>query len=112
VRTPAIGARALLFLAASLAGAMLVGCGDDTQALPTDAGGDGHRPDAQADAQPDAQPGDAGNGGEGGDGACNYAAFVLGLIANHTNGTDQPSTDLGQSCVDDQNQTEFQSLFP
>lgn len=107
MKTTAIGARALLFLAASLAGAVLVGCGDDTQgALPKDGGGDAQQPDASL------VDGGGGEGGEGGDAACNYATFVLGLINNHTNGTDQPSTDLGQTCVDDQNQTEFQSLFP
>jgi hypothetical protein len=107
VRTPRAGARALLFLAASIGGAVLVGCGgDDTQVtVPSDASAN----DVQ---QTDAQPGDGGGGNDGGDGACNYATFVLGLITNHTNGTDQPSTDLGQSCVDDQNQAEFQSLFP
>jgi hypothetical protein len=106
VKTSTIGATALLFLAATMAGTVLVGCGDDTQALAGDGGHDAGLADV---VQP---TGDAGDAGDGGDGACNYAAFVLGLIANHTNGTDQPSTDLGQGCVDDQNQAEFQSLFP
>jgi hypothetical protein len=107
----AIGARALLFLAASLGGAMLVGCGDDTTGtVPHDGGGDAQPP--LDGSVVDGGGGEGGEAGEGGDAACNYATFVLGLINNHTNGTDQPSTDLGQSCVDDQNQTEFQSLFP
>jgi hypothetical protein len=103
VKTSTIGATALLFLAATLAGTVLVGCGDDTQAVAGDGGHDAGLADV-------VQP--TGDAGDGGDGACNYAAFVLGLIANHTNGTDQPSSDLGQGCVDDQNQAEFQSLFP
>jgi hypothetical protein len=46
------------------------------------------------------------------DGPCNFATFVKGLIANDTNGTAAPSANLGQSCTDDQKQSDFSSLFP
>jgi hypothetical protein len=72
-------------------------------------------PDGSTTTKPDSgstNP-DAGKGPDAaGDGSCNFATFVKGLIANDTNGTAEPSTDLGQSCQDDQNQAEFQSLFP
>ena len=87
------------------AGAALGACGgDDTNpAGPgSDGGSDG--------------PVIIGDGGPPGDGAadagCNFATFVTGLITNHTNGTDKPSTDLGQGCIDNQNQAEFKPLFP
>jgi len=46
------------------------------------------------------------------DGPCNFATFVLGLIANDTTATATPSANLGQSCTDDQKQSEFSTLFP
>jgi hypothetical protein len=49
--------------------------------------------------------------GDGGDAGCNFAVFVTDLINNHTTATDQPSTDLGQGCIDNQNQAEFKPLF-
>jgi hypothetical protein len=47
----------------------------------------------------------------GTDGPCNFATFVLGLIANDTTAQALPSTNLGQSCTDDMKQSEFASLF-
>jgi hypothetical protein len=107
--------------AAAVACAALVGCGGDDNN-----GGGAHPSDGGADAKgdvavgPDGAPqSDDGGGGDsameggGGDGgACNFATFVLGLIHDHTNATDPPSTDLGQACVDDQDQAEYKSLFP
>jgi hypothetical protein len=48
---------------------------------------------------------------DGGDGGCSFSVFVLGLIANDTTATAIPSKDLGQSCTDDQKQSDFASLF-
>jgi hypothetical protein len=98
-----------VLVAAGLAAAMVVGCGGDDTANPgPDAGSDvNNPPDSQP---PDSQPPDS--PADGGDAGCNFATFVLGLISNHTNQTDQPSTDLGQNCTDDKNQAEFKSLFP
>jgi hypothetical protein len=50
-------------------------------------------------------------GDTGTDGPCNFATFVLGLIANDTTSSALPSTNLGQTCTDDQKQSEFSSLF-
>ncbi len=62
-----------------------------------------------AESKAEVNPKDAALDGPAG--ACNFATFVNGLIANDTTMTALPSTDLGQSCTDDQNQAEFQSLF-
>jgi hypothetical protein len=103
-------------LAASFAGAMLMACGGDDSngASPGDDAGndgstinpvDGSTPGTDGSKPPVADGGDAG-------GVCNFATFVKGLVANDTTMTALPSTDLGQSCTDNQNQAEFQSLFP
>ncbi|HEX3769416.1 MAG TPA: hypothetical protein VHV30_01065 [Polyangiaceae bacterium] len=111
-----------------IAGAMLLACGngDDSSATPPasspDASPDGSMtvivPDGSSNPPDSSNPG-GGDGGKSpdadaaaGDGACNFATFVKGLIANDTNATAQPSIDLGQGCVDDENQADFQSLFP
>ncbi len=113
---------ATLWLAAGFAASVTMGCGgDDTVVAPPDAGRDATSdvfvppaPEGGADTgggdtgANDAPSGDAPTEG----GACNYATFVLGLIADHTTSSDLPSTDLGQGCVDDQDQAEFKSLFP
>jgi hypothetical protein len=84
-------------------GVLLSACGgDDTNpAGGTDSGSDS--PIIIGDGGP---PGDSAT-----DAGCNFATFVTGLITNHTNGTDQPSVDLGQGCIDNQNQAEFKPLF-
>jgi hypothetical protein len=94
-----------LFLAACITASAVMGCsGDDNN---TNDGG----PDASKDVTPaDVVVKDA--GGDASDGSCNFAVFVTDLINNHTTMTDKPSTDLGQSCVDNKNQAEFKPLFP
>ncbi len=104
---------ASIFLAASLAAAMVTACGGDDTATP---GPDSGRDVTNSDGQPP-PPGDGGgmDGNmktDGGDGGCDFAAFVRGLIQTHTNMTDQPSVDLGQNCTDKQDQAQFKSLFP
>jgi len=95
---------AFVAITACTGAAFLVACtGDDTN---------GSNPTADSGSGDGAPLGDATPGDGGGDGGCNFAVFVTGLIQNHTNGTDQPSTDLGQGCVDNQNQAEFKPLFP
>ena len=110
------------WLAPGIACAMLVACGgDDNGAAPgggdasfndvnNNPGDDG--PSPGSDANPlrgDAmRPPDGGDGG----GPCNFATFVKGLIATDTTGSALPSTDLGQSCTDNNDQAEFKSLFP
>jgi len=91
--------------------------------------GDAPGPETDAGTSPDAgdatratdasDAGDAGDAGDASDAhdaadavACNFATFVKGLIANDTTMTALPSADLGQTCVDDHNQADFQSLFP
>jgi len=110
--------RALLsgLLAPVLAGAMLMACGngDDNGAGPPsgiDAGSDAESP-APDGSSPPGNDGGKGPATDASDGGCNFATFVKGLIANDTTASALPSTDLGQSCKDNQDQTEFQSLFP
>ena len=93
-----------------VAAVLLAGCGgDDNGAKPAR--------DASVDSPslgPDGTvPGtDAQSGNDTGTAACNFATFVKGLVANDTTMTALPSADLGQGCTDDQDQAEFQSLFP
>src|ERR1700744_731719 len=90
--------------AIACAGALSIGCGngdDNNSMVPGDSG---VSPDSSVPS-PDSGNPDSGNSDGG---ACNFATFVKGLIANDTSGTALPSTDLGQSCTDDQNQAEFQ----
>ncbi len=76
-------------------------------------------PDAGHDAGRDA-PGPLDSGHDSGKkhdsgvdaGQCNFATFVIGLITTDTNGHALPSTNLGQTCVDDMKQSDFASLFP
>ncbi len=50
------------------------------------------------------------DGGPDADAGCDFNAFVTGLITDHTNAKDLPSTDLGDTCVD--TRTPFpQTLF-
>ena len=110
---------------AGVAAATLLACGGDDNGPPLggpDAGNDAQNPGIDGavpgtDAGPDAggrgDGGDAGSAGDGSvDAGCNFATFVKGLVAADTTMTALPSTDLGQECTDNQNQAEFQSLFP
>jgi|CZKU01.1.fsa_nt_gi hypothetical protein len=109
--------RALLsgLLAPVLAGAMLMACGngDDNNgaARGIDAGSDAEPPIPDGSFPP-VNDGGKGPATDASDGGCNFATFVKGLIANDTTASALPSTDLGQSCKDNQDQAEFQSLFP
>ena len=91
-------------LIATCVAAVALGCnGDDNNN--GDGGPDGSKDVVTNDVATD-------GGADSGDGACNFAAFVTDLINNHTTSTDLPSTNLGQNCVDNQNQAEFKPLFP
>jgi hypothetical protein len=95
-----------------LAGTMLLGCGsgdDSSSAAPTIDSGPGDVVTPVVDGSTvDSGTTPPGDGGV----ACNFATFVKGLVANDTTMTALPSTDLGQSCTDDHDAAEFQSLFP
>jgi hypothetical protein len=111
---------------AGLAAAMLEACGgnnngpnSETDASFNDAvvpGADALTPDGEGPG-PDGgggMPPDAGDASfaDAGDGGCNFATFVIGLVTTDTTMTALPSTSLGQGCTDDQNQADFQPLFP
>ena len=86
-------------LSLALALALAAGCGGDDQNS-TNPAADAGAADRAVSADsggpaPEASPGDA-----GADSRCDFNGFVTGLIANHTNATDLPSTDLGDECVD------------
>ena len=97
----------LVSLLGVVAFAFAAGCGGDD----TNGGGPGG-PDGGSDVVvpplDGAPPPDSGPPPDGGpppdaaDGGCDFNAFVTGLITNHTNGTDLPSTDLGEACTDTQ----------
>jgi hypothetical protein len=91
-----------------------VGSGDSGSDSPTTHGDTGPHADAKGDGKMTGN--DSGKDGQvgmdtGTDGPCNFATFVLGLIANDTTASAKPSTNLGQSCTDDQKQSDFASLF-
>jgi hypothetical protein len=107
-------------LAPALAATMFIACGGDDSngagpGSTNDDGGSsgdvGTPPQGDGGSTP---PVDGGKNPapDAGDGGCNFATFVRGLITTDTSMTALPSTDLGQSCTDNQDQTEFQSLFP
>jgi hypothetical protein len=93
----------LLIAALAVGGIVITGCTNSSSPLPTHDGGglaDGSKEnDAHADT-----------GADGG-GDCAFANFVIGLIKNDTTGTATPSTDLGASLQDSQEQSCFGSLF-
>ena len=70
--------------AVAISGAVAA-CGGDDTVVPT----------GNNDGGNDTAPSEGGDGGP-----CDFNQFVIGLIRNHTNSTDQPSVDLGQNCVD------------
>jgi hypothetical protein len=106
-------------LAPALAGTIFIACGGDD----SNGAGPGSANDGGSSGDVGTPP--EGDGGstppvdgsknpapDAGDGGCNFATFVRGLITTDTSMTALPSTDLGQSCTDNQDQAEFQSLFP
>jgi hypothetical protein len=106
----------ILIVAAALAAFGSAACGDDTSVAPSDAGKDvtqsdgpntNDSPTSDGNTPMDGSSTDSGDGGP-----CDFAVFVTGLIQNHTNSTDQPSTDLGQNCTDQMQQSQFAPLFP
>jgi hypothetical protein len=88
--------------ALAAAGSLAACSGDDNSGTPSgtmDGGTDGSPIPDGSTHDGSADTGPATDAGDGGD-ACDFNTFVIGLIQNHTNGTDQPSTDLGQNCTD------------
>jgi hypothetical protein len=85
----------------------LADAGGDMFVPPGDAGGDSSTTDSEPGDS--GQPADSGHPGDAGDGGCDFNAFVMGLVMNHTNSTDLPSTDLGDNCTD--TQTPFPASF-
>ncbi len=94
----------ILIFVACLATAGFGCSGDDNNQ--NDGGPDGSQPDVKNDVV------GTDGGGDAGDGGCNFATFVINMINTETSNTSTPSTDLGQNCVDNQNQAEFKTLFP
>jgi hypothetical protein len=94
-----------ILLAACIATAGAVGCSSSNN------NPDGGLPDAASDAASDVNNTNDGSS-DAGDGSCNFAAFVIGLIDADTTMSATPSVDLGQNCVDDHNQADFAQLFP
>lgn len=91
----------LLFMAPAFAAILLAAaCGDDsTGGGSADGGHDG----STIDGGPN--PGKDGGGNPDGSvpldgGPCDFNAFVLDLVKNHTTATEKPSTNLGESCTD------------
>jgi hypothetical protein len=97
----------LLTALSALSLALAAGCGGDDTVGANPDGGPGTDGGSDVSVPPPPPPGDGGPNPDGGPkpdasdgGACDFNAFVTGLITSHTNGTDQPSADLGESCVD------------
>jgi hypothetical protein len=88
-----------LIVALAVAGSIVTGCSNSSSTPSTDGGSDGSKADAHTDTGVDS----------GGD--CAFADFVIGLINKDTTATATPSTDLGASLEDAQQQSCFASLF-
>ncbi len=91
----------LLLMAPMFAAILLAAaCGDDsTGNNSTDGGHDGSTVDGGPHPGTDGStPGKDGGTPDGG--PCDFNAFVLDLVKNHTNATEKPSTNLGESCTD------------
>lgn len=85
--------------------AMMAGCdGDDAVDNPKDGGNSSGGNDGSV-VVPD-------GGNPDGSTTCNFAGFVTNLIKTQTTATSTPSTDLGQSCIDNKDPKEFAPLFP
>ena len=92
----------LLLMAPAFAAILLAAaCGDDSTGGSGSA--DGGHDGSTIDGGPNPGLDGGGNpdGGPGFDGGpCDFNAFVLDLVKNHTTATDKPSTNLGESCTD------------
>jgi hypothetical protein len=108
------------FMAAALLGAAVItGCSSSTGTSPGDSGTDSPTGNRDTGPHKDGQTGTDGHTGKDGQpgndtgtaGPCNFAVFGIGRIKNDTTATAVPSTNLGQSCTDDQKQSDFASLF-
>jgi hypothetical protein len=108
-----------LFVTATIAAAACLGtaCGgdDSTNQDHPDSGGN---PDATPTTDSSAEGGpqndggnDDGNPNEGGMNGCDFAAFVIDLIDNHTNGTDKPVAVPAADCKDGMKQSDFAKYF-
>jgi hypothetical protein len=95
-------------LLGALSAVTLTACSGDDNAAPLP--GDGGSNDGSVHT--DAGEGDASDASDASDGGpCDFATFVLNLVDADTTMTALPSTDLGQNCVDQQNQAQFSVLF-
>ena len=106
-------------LLGALSAVTLTACSGDDNAAPlpgdggsndgsvhTDAGEGGDAADGNITVSDGSDASDASDGGP-----CDFATFVLNLVDADTTMTALPSTDLGQNCVDQQNQAQFSVLF-
>ena len=83
-------------------------------------GGDDDAPGGSSGVTPGVDSGTSGNTTSGGTadtgapdgGGCTFAGFVTNLVNTQTNGTAQPSVDLGETCSESTSQADFAPLFP
>jgi hypothetical protein len=94
------------------------GSNDGSALVHTDGGGgsgdaaDGNIAVSDSSSTEESDGSDGSVGSDASDGGpCDFATFVLNLVDNDTTMTALPSTDLGQNCVDQQNQAQFSVLF-
>jgi hypothetical protein len=102
-----------LMTALAVASVVATGCTNSSTTLSSDGGpGDGSSSDAKGDGETGKGDAKAETGASDAGGDCAFADFVIGLINKDTNATAAPSTDLGASLEDSQQQSCFKSLFP
>jgi hypothetical protein len=100
-----------LMAALAVAGVVVTGCSSSSSSGGSDDGGKGDGPSSDAHMVSDGKSGDAKPPPSDGGGDCAFADFVIGLINKDTTATATPSTDLGASLQDSQEQSCFSSLF-
>jgi hypothetical protein len=94
-----------LTVALAAAGSIVTGCANSSSTVSSDGGGS----DVQTDGHPEADAHAETGVDSGAD--CAFADFVIGLIKKDTTATATPSTNLGASLEDSQQQSCFASLF-
>jgi hypothetical protein len=96
-----------LTVALAAAGSIVTGCAtsSSTVTMSNDGGGSDGQTDGHAEADGHGETG-VDSGGD-----CAFADFVIGLINKDTTATATPSTNLGASLEDSQEQSCFASLF-